>query len=102
MAIRVPVPTEQVAAFCRRNHIQRFALFGSVLTSDFGPDSDIDVLVEFDPQHVPGLLGIARMDRELSEIFGGRRVDLRTPEDLSRYFREEVMQQAEVQYAQAG
>jgi predicted nucleotidyltransferase len=102
MAIRIPVPTEQVAGFCRRNHIQRFALFGSVLTSDFGPDSDIDVLVEFEPQHVPGLLGIARMERELSEIFGGRRVDLRTPEDLSRYFREEVMQQAEVQYAQAG
>ena len=111
MAIRIPVPTEQVAAFSRRNHIQRFALFGSVLTSDFGPDTSIsgntgvphiDVLVEFEPQHVPGLLGIARMERELSEIFGGRRVDLRTPEDLSRYFREEVMQQAEVQYAQAG
>lgn len=60
---------------------------------------DIDVLVEFDPDHIPGLLGIARMERELSALFGGRKVDLRTPEDLSRYFRQRVLAEAEVQYA---
>lgn len=76
------------------------AFFGSVLRADFGPESDIDVLVEFEPAHVPGLFGIARMERELSTLFGGRKVDLRTPEDLSRYFREDVLKEAEVQYAQ--
>lgn len=78
------------------------AFFGSVLRADFGPESDIDVLVEFEPTHVPGLFGIARMERELSTLFGGRKVDLRTPEDLSRYFREDVLKEAEVQYAQGG
>ena len=78
------------------------AFFGSVLRADFGPESDIDVLVEFEPAHVPGLFGIARMERELSTLFGGRKVDLRTPEDLSRYFRDDVLKQAEVQYAQGG
>ena len=76
------------------------AFFGSVLRADFGPESDIDVLVEFEPAHVPGLFGIARMERELSTLFDGRKVDLRTPEDLSRYFREDVLKEAEVQYAQ--
>lgn len=76
------------------------AFFGSVLRTDFGPESDIDVLVEFEPAHVPGLFGIARMERELSALFGGRKVDLRTPEDLSRYFRDDVLKEAEVQYAQ--
>jgi len=102
MTVRVPIAKERVAAFCRRNHIRRLALFGSVLRPDFGPESDIDVLVEFEPEHVPGLLGIARMERELSAIFDGRRIDLRTPEDLSRYFREQVREEAEVQYAEAG
>ena len=78
------------------------AFFGSVLRADFGPESDIDVLVEFEPTHVPGLFGIARMERELFTLFGGRKVDLRTPEDLSRYFREDVLKEAEVQYAQGG
>ncbi|MBI4481489.1 MAG: nucleotidyltransferase domain-containing protein, partial [Acidobacteria bacterium] len=76
------------------------ALFGSALREAFGPDSDVDVLVEFEPEHVPGLLGIARLERELSAIFGGRKVDLRTPEDLSRYFRAEVIEEAELQYAE--
>ena len=88
--------------FCRRNHIRRLALFGSVLSSDFRPDSDVDVLVEFEPEHVPGLFGIARMERELSAVFGGRKVDLRTAEDLSRYFRQEVLEKAEVQYDAEG
>lgn len=76
------------------------AFFGSVLRADFGPNSDVDVLVEFEPTHVPGLFGIARMERELSAMFGGRKVDLRTAEDLSRYFRQKVLKEAEVQYAQ--
>ena len=79
---------------------RRFALFGSVLREDYGPDSDVDVLVEFEPEFVPGLFGVARMEREVSAIFGGRTVDLRTPEDLSRYFRRTVMEGAEVHYAQ--
>ncbi len=76
------------------------SLFGSILRDDFDSESDIDVLVEFEPAHVPGLLGIAHMERELSEIFGGRQVDLRTAGDLSRYFREDVLREAVVQYAQ--
>jgi predicted nucleotidyltransferase len=100
MPIHIDIPRHQLAEFCRRHQIQTLSLFGSVLREDFRPDSDIDVLVEFEDGHVPGLLGIARMERELSEILGGRKVDLRTPEDLSRYFRQEVLAKAEVQYAQ--
>lgn len=93
---------QQLAEFCRQRHIRRLAFFGSVLRADFSPHSDIDVLVEFEPAHVPGLFGMARMERELSTLFGGRKVDLRTAEDLSRYFREDVLKEAEVQYAQRG
>lgn len=96
----ISVDQQQLAEFCLQRHIRRMAFFGSVLRADFGPHSDIDVLVEFEPAHVPGLFGIARMERELSTLFGGRKVDLRTPEDLSRYFREDVLKEAEVQYAQ--
>jgi uncharacterized protein len=96
-----PIGNEQVAAFCRQNHIRRLSLFGSVLRPDFSPDSDIDVLVEFEPDHVPGFFGLARMQRRLSEIYG-RAVDLRTPQDLSRYFRQEVLDSAREQYATGG
>ncbi len=96
------VDRQQLADFCRQRHIRRMAFFGSVLRADFGPESDIDVLVEFESAHVPGLFDIARMERELSTLFGSRKVDLRTPEDLSRYFREDVLKEAEVQYAQGG
>ncbi|MFN3414612.1 MAG: nucleotidyltransferase family protein [Thermoanaerobaculum sp.] len=96
----VNLPREKIAEFCRRHHIRRFAVFGSALRADFRPDSDIDVLVEFDPEYVPGLFGMARLERELSALLGGRKVDLRTPEDLSRYFRQEVLREAEVQYAE--
>lgn len=99
MRAKVRVSKEELKAFCERYGIRRLALFGSVLRDDFSPTSDIDVLVEFEPGRVPGLLGIARMERELSTLFGGRKVDLRTPEDLSRYFRQHVLQEAEVQYA---
>ena len=94
------LPKEQIADFCRRRHIRRLAVFGSALRSDFNESSDIDILVEFEPEHSPGLFGMARMERELSALLGGRKVDLRTPEDLSRYFRQEVLNEAEVQYAQ--
>jgi len=92
------LPKEQLAAYCRAHGIRRLAVFGSALRDDFGPDSDIDLLVEFEPDSVPSLLGIARMERELSALLG-RKVDLRTPQDLSPYFRETVMEEAEVQYA---
>ena len=100
MALRISMPREKIADFCRRHHIQRLAVFGSALRPDFNEESDIDILVEFEPGHVPGLLRLARMERELSALLGGRKVDLRTPEDLSRYFRDEVLREAEVQYAQ--
>lgn len=93
------VQRERLAEFCRRNHIRRLALFGSVLRADFNPESDIDVLVEFEPGHVPGLRFI-RMQDELSEIFGGRRVDLVTPKFLNHRIRDEVLRSAEVQYAE--
>ncbi|MYC97566.1 MAG: nucleotidyltransferase [Caldilineaceae bacterium SB0661_bin_32] len=81
--------------------MRRLAVFGSALRDDFGPDSDIDLLVEFEPERIPGLLGIAGMEIELSELFSGRKVDLCTAEDLSPYFRQDVLDRAEVQYARA-
>lgn len=100
MNTHIVFPQDQIAEFCRRHHIRRLAVFGSALRSDFNETSDIDILVEFEPDHIPGLLGMARMERERSALFGGRKVDLRTPEDLSRYFRQDVLNEAEVQYAQ--
>lgn len=94
----IEFPREPIAAFCQRNGIRRLALFGSILREDFRPDSDIDLLVEFEPGQVPSLLGMAGLEIELSEMLG-RRVDLRTPEDLSRYFRDEVLAEAVPQYA---
>lgn len=94
---RFNVPARQLAEFSRKHHIRRLALFGSVLREDFRPDSDIDVLVEFEPGHVPGF-GIVDIENELSQM-AGRKVDLRTPGDLSRYFRDRVMREAEVRYA---
>ncbi|EXI71441.1 MAG: Nucleotidyltransferase domain protein [Candidatus Accumulibacter sp. SK-11] len=92
---------EALARFCEAHHIRRLSLFGSQLKGTARPDSDVDLLVEFDPDHVPGLLGIAAMELTLSEMLGGRRVDLRTAQDLSRYFRDEVVRTAEVQYVAA-
>ena len=94
------VPRDGIAAFCRRHHIRKLALFGSVLRGDFRPDSDVDVLVEFEQGHVPGFFRLFDIEQELSALLAGRKVDLRTPQDLSRYFRDEVMAQAEVQYAE--
>ena len=97
--MNISVPKQQLAAFCQAHHILRLAVFGSVLRSAFNENSDIDVLVEFEPAHIPGLFAIARMERELSSLLGGRKVDLRTPNDLSRYFRQQILEEAEVQYA---
>ncbi len=100
MNAQLSIPKSELADFCQAYGIRRLAIFGSALRADFGPESDIDVLVEFEPDRAPGLLGVAGMEIELSPLFGGRKVDLRTPEDLSRYFRQEVLDTAEVQYAQ--
>lgn len=97
MSTKISVDREKIADFCRRHHIRKFALFGSVLRDDFRPDSDIDVLVEFEPGATPGLIRLAGMEIDLTEMLG-RKVDLRTPAELSRYFRQEVVETAEVQY----
>lgn len=94
---QLTVNRERVAEFCRRHHIRRMAFFGSVLRDDFSPDSDVDVLVEFEDGHTPGLQFFA-IEKELSDLLG-RRVDLNTPMFLSRYFREEVLRNAEELYA---
>ncbi len=94
----IVVPEDKIAEFCRRNHIHRLYLFGSALRDDFRPDSDVDVLVEFEPGHVPGFFRLFDMETELSALFGGRKVDLRTPQDLSRYFRDDVLATAELHY----
>lgn len=90
---------DALAGLCRRHHIRRLALFGSMLKGTNRPDSDVDLLVEFEPEARPGLLDMAQIELELSPLLGGRRVDLRTAQDLSRYFRDEVVRMAEVQYA---
>lgn len=95
------VPKERLAEFCQRNRIRRLSLFGSVLRDDFGPQSDVDFLVEFEPGQTPSLLTMAGLEIELSEMLG-RPVDLRTAGDLSRYFRDEVVDTAVPQYAAEG
>lgn len=94
---RFPISKRRIAEFCRKHHIKELSLFGSVLREDFRPESDIDVLVEFESGHVPGF-GIVGMEDELSRL-AGRKVDLRTPGDLSRYFRDRVVREARVEYA---
>ena len=96
--MEIPIDVDAVAAFCRRNGIRRLALFGSALRGEMGPDSDVDLLVEFEPGRVPGLIRLAGMERELSPLFGGREVELRTYGDLSRYFRDEVRAEARTLY----
>ena len=95
----VTAPKKQVEEFCKKYYIRRLSLFGSVIRPDFKPESDIDVLVEFEPGYKVGLLKMAHMENELSTLLG-RKVDLRTPGDLSPYFRQDVIENAEVQYAQ--
>jgi hypothetical protein len=94
---RVNLTKEQIAEFCQRNYIKKFAFFGSILRDDFRPDSDIDILVDFDQEAKMDLIRMAEIEIELSDIIG-KKVDLRTPQDLSKYFRDKVITEAEVQY----
>ena len=95
----IHIPEETLADFCYRHHIRKLSFFGSVLSDSFSPSSDVDVLVEFEPDHVPGFKLIQTQD-ELSSILGGREVDLVTPKFLNRRIREKVLREAQVQYAQ--
>lgn len=94
---RITVAQAEIDEFCRRNRIRRLSFFGSVLREDFRPESDIDLLVEFDPEHVPGYFTLSAMERELSGLFG-RKVDLRTPGEISDYYRDRVLASSEVWY----
>ena len=98
MKLPISIDKDQLRRFCEKHHLTKLALFGSILTEDFAPESDVDVLFEYDPEHVPTLFDLAGMERELSEIFN-RKADMRTAKDLSRHFRDEVVRTAFVQYA---
>ena len=99
ITLPVALHREEIAEFCARNHIRKLSFFGSVLTRRFGADSDVDVLVEFEPGNIPGYFDFAEMELELSRMLG-RKADLRTPEELSRHFRSEGVATAVVQYEQ--
>lgn len=95
---RLPIEPSKLAAFCEANGIRKLSLFGSQLHGTARPDSDIDLLVEFYPDRVPGFFALAGMEMELSEMMGGKKIDLRTPLCLSRYFRDQVVSEAALQY----
>jgi hypothetical protein len=95
---RINAPREELVEFCRRNQVKRLSFFGSVLRQDFGPESDVDVLVEFEPDAVVGFFKLYDIEKELTRLLGGRKVDLHTPGGLSRYIRDKVLAEAEVQY----
>ncbi|MFH1438005.1 MAG: nucleotidyltransferase family protein [Pseudomonadota bacterium] len=95
--LKIDIPADKIAEFCRRNRVRQLMFFGSVLRDDFGPGSDVDVLVEFEPEARVGMIRMAGMEIELSEILG-RKVDLNTPGFLSRYYRDRVLEEAEVHY----
>lgn len=97
MPAKIEIDQQRVAAFCRKHRIRKLSLFGSVLRDDFGPDSDVDVLVEFQSGMQVGLIRLAGMEMELSEIIG-RKVDLNTAASLSKYYRQEILSSAQVQY----
>jgi uncharacterized protein len=100
MKTNIKIPKGEISDFCKRNHIRRLAFFGSIQRNDFKPGSDVDVLVEFEPGRTPGFFKLFDMEEELSVILEGRKVDLRTPGDLSRYFREKIKKEAEAYYVQ--
>jgi predicted nucleotidyltransferase len=100
MKAKIEIPKETLADFCRRNRIRRLAFFGSVLRDDFTSESDVDMLVEFEPGTRIGLIGLAGVENEMSRLVG-RKVDLNTAGCLSPYFRDEVLKDAEVAYEQA-
>jgi uncharacterized protein len=97
---RFGISKEKMAEFCRHHHIQKLSLFGSVLREDYRPDSDVDVLVEFEPNHGPGFIGLMKMEKELSLLLDGRKVDLVTEKFLNHRIRSRVLADAEIQYAE--
>lgn len=97
MVAHIQLPKGKIVEFCRKHNISKLSLFGSVLRDDFAPDSDVDVLVEFEPQTVVGLLDLAEMEFELSDLLE-RNVDIRTPAELSHHFRQKVLNEAEALY----
>lgn len=100
MKKNVIIGREKIADFCQHHQICKLALFGSVLRDDFGPDSDVDVLVEFEPGAKVGFFKLYDLEQELSRILAGRKVDINTPRSLSKYFRDKVLAEAEVQYVE--
>lgn len=97
---RPDIPKDLIMVFCRKHHIRKLSIFGSYLPGhEFGPASDIDFLVEFEDGWTPGYFELADMEQELSEVLGNCKVDIRTPHELSRYFKDQVLAEAEVQYA---
>ena len=101
MKFDVTISKRKIVEFCKLKHIRSLSLFGSVLRDDFSRSSDIDMLVEFEPGYVPGFFDLIGMEEELSSMLGGRKVDLRTPNDLSRYFRDDVLAEAEAVYLES-
>ncbi len=98
----INIPNKQdIASFCRKHNIKKLSIYGSALRGDLKPESDIDILVEFYKEFIPGFFKLVDMEEELSHIFGGRKVDLRTPNDLSRYFRNEVLETAEALHVES-
>ena len=100
MPARIQPEAERLAEFCRRRHVRRLSVCGSVLRADFRPDSDIDVLIEFDPDRRPGMVGLQEVEEELSELYGGHRIDLLNPKYLNRRIRERLLQEAEGLFAE--
>lgn len=98
--IHIDFPKKKLATLCEKYHIRKLSVFGSALREDFRLDSDIDILVEFDPQHVPGFLRLFAMEEELSGLLGGRKIDMVTEKFLNRRIRDDVLAQAEVQYVE--
>ena len=98
--MKIEIPKEEIAAFCRRHRIRRLAFFGSVLRDDFTPESDVDVLVEFEPDARVGLITLAGMEIELTRLLG-RKAEMHTAKGLNPHFRDAVLEQAEVQYEYA-
>jgi len=100
MSVKIPIDREKIAEFCRANGILKLSLFGSVLRDDFNPDSDVDVLVEFEPERVPGFIRLYQIEQELSALVGGRKLDMVTPKFLNRRIRDRVLAEAQVQYVE--
>jgi len=100
MSVKIPIDREKIAEFCRANGILKLSLFGSVLRDDFNPDSDVDVLVEFEPERGPGFIRLYQIEQELSALVGGRKLDMVTPKFLNRRIRDRVLAEAQVQYVE--